>query len=317
MKAKRKLRVAVVMGGPSAEHDVSLETGKNVVANLDRRRYAVLPVVVSRRGRWPMSIDELKQNCDLVFISMHGEYGEDGTVQKLLEAHRIHYTGSGAAASALGMDKFASATRFSRAGLLVPQFRRATSATRARAAATALGLPMAVKPVDRGSSIGVSIVHKASELAVALKNARRCSNNVIVQEYIAGTELTCAVLEMRGKPKALPVIEIVPKANTFFDYRAKYESGGSDEIVPARIGAKTARAVQRAAIAAHRAIGCSGYSRTDFILATDGTLYVLEINTLPGLTQNSLLPKAAAAAGISFPKLLDTIIKNALTDTRS
>lgn len=290
----KKIRIATLIGGPSAEHEVSLKTGKMIVANLDRTKYRAKPIVISKAGKWPIAIMQLKRNFDLVFIAMHGEYGEDGQVQALLEKARIPFTGSGSRASALGMDKIAAAEAFKKAGLLVP------------GAPTAL--PIVVKPADRGSSVGVSIVRAMADLPEAIANALRYSKRLLVQQFIAGRELTCGILEIKGVPTPLPPTEIIPVDAPFFDFAAKYTKGGSREITPPNLPAETITEVQRAALAAHRAIGARGMSRTDMILAPTGELFVLEINTIPGMTATSLLPQAAAAAGITFPQLLDHII---------
>jgi len=295
---QQKIRVSVLMGGPSAEYDVSLNSGKNVLKFLDKQKYAAKKVIVSRQGKWPMSFKTLKQKFDVVFIAMHGEYGEDGTVQALLDKNKITYTGSGAAASRLGIDKIASGKKFTAAGLRLPGIPK--------------GFPMVVKPADRGSSVGVTIVPSPKELPAALKLARRFSKRVMIQEYIGGREMTCGVLDVGGRMIALPPTEIIPKASTFFDYKAKYAKGGSLEITPARAPKPLTKKMQAAALKAHKAIGGRGYSRTDFRIDGKGRIFILEINTLPGMTATSLLPQAAAAAGISFAKLLDYIIEAAL-----
>ena len=312
----QRLRIAIFMGGPSSEHEVSLKTGAMVAAHLDREKYQPTKVVVSRKGRWPISFQNLRKNFDILFNAMHGEYGEDGTIQQLLDGAGVPYTGSSVEASRLGMNKPGSMLFFTKKGLLVPPWRLYTKyrllPSRLIDDISRLQLPLVIKPADRGSSVGVSIVRSLAALPKALRFARQYSSAVLLQKYIHGIELTCGVLDRRGRPTALPVTEIVPKKSTFFDYRAKYESGGSDEITPARIPRVISERVKRAALLAHRAIGASGYSRSDFILDPKNKLWILEINTLPGLTEASLLPKAARAAGISFPKLLEFIIETAL-----
>jgi len=332
-----KIRVAVVRGGPSSEYEVSLKTGAMIFQYLNRKKYTPKLITISKSGKWPITFRKLKQNFDIVFNAMHGEYGEDGTVQTLLDKHKIPYTGSGVAASRDGMDKIASMKLFKRAGLAVPQTRVVRTSAALESAARSFGFPVVVKPKGAGSSVGVSIVKRLSALARAFQKAVR-RGSVIVQQFIAGREVTCGVLEIEGGPAALPgsrnstmlrakdtqsnfhylalpPTEIVPKGSSFFDYRAKYAKGGSDEITPARISKAETQKVQHAALLAHRAIRASGYSRSDFILQEPTTnnskrkTWILEINTLPGLTAGSLLPKAARAAGISFPKLLELIIE--------
>ncbi len=303
-----KLCIAILMGGPSLEYDVSLKTGKMMAENLDKQKYVVKKFLISRKGEWPISLEKLspggrspfgrKNSFDLVMIAMHGEYGENGEVQKILEKAKIKFTGSDSRASRIGMDKILSAKMFRKAGLNVPENTKK--------------IPLVVKPVDRGSSMGVSIVRDKKELAMAIKKARTCSRNIMMQEFILGREFTCGVIEIKGKPMALPPTEIIPKNSSFFDFKAKYSVGGSDEITPPNLAANKIKTLQKIALKTHKAIGCRGLSRTDMIMDKYGKFYVLEINTLPGMTATSLLPQQARAVGISFPKLLDIIVAAAL-----
>ncbi len=306
-KDMKKLRVLILGGGPSSEHEISLKTAKMVHKHLDRKKYQPMLASISRKGRWELPISKIKSVADVVFIAMHGEFGEDGTVQKILDDIKLPYTGSGFRASALGMDKIRSRQIFKSAGMAVPKFIDS--------------FPVVVKPSDRGSSVGVSIVKKREDLNAAIKNAKKYSKNVMVEEFVHGAELTCGVLD-DGKNNLTPLLptEIVPKMGEFFDYASKYTESGSEEITPARVPPEILKECQDIALRAHIAVGCSGFSRTDMIWSKldglprgkTGKIYVLEINTIPGLTRQSLLPKAAAASGISFPKLLDHIIKSAL-----
>lgn len=316
--AEQKTKIAVLMGGPSAEHKVSLGTGRMVFKFLNRRRYEPRPILITKNGRWPVSFKTLKRNFDLVFNAMHGEYGEDGTVQELLDKLTIPYTGSGALASELGMDKIRSLPIFEEAKLKVPPYIILKNSNLPAKRFRALGLPLVIKPADRGSSVGVAIVRQEGDFPAALKQAFRYSHKVLAQKYISGREVTCGVLEKNGRLIALPPTEIVPLKRKFFDYYSKYAPKATAEITPARLPGKLLKEIQAAALKAHRVIGAAGYSRTDMILEnsksqiTNHKLYILEINTLPGLTQGSLLPRAAKAAGINFPKLLDYIIEAAL-----
>ena len=306
-KKRGRLRVAVLMGGPSAEHEISLLTGKNVLKNLDRKKYQAQAVVVSKKGLWPFPVKQLRKKFDLVFIAMHGEYGEDGTIQKILDKEKASYTGSDSKASRLGMDKEKSLKLFEKAGLPVPYY------TTNPKEFQKVGLPMVVKPLDRGSSVGVSIARNIYEVAPAIKLARQYSAKMLVQKFIAGREYTCGVIEQQGNVMPLLPIEIIPKVSSFFNYQAKYSHGGSQELCPPpSLKQKQIAQLQQLAVKAHQTIGGRGYSRTDFILADDGRFYVLEINTLPGLTEASLVPKAAKAVGINFPELLDIIIQSSL-----
>lgn len=317
----KKLKVLVLGGGPSSEHEISLKTAETVHKYLDRKKYAPMLASISKIGHWALPVSKIHSVADLIFIAMHGEFGEDGGVQAILDAAGVPYTGSGVAASALGMDKVRSRELFRSQGLNVPEyffFSAREYENRSKILAgikNRFSFPLIVKPADRGSSVGVSIVRTAPTLVGALRNALKFSPKVIAEEFIDGVELTCGVLD-DGKNNLTPLLptEIVPKMGEFFDYTSKYSESGADEITPARVPPKILKEAQYIALRAHIAVGCSGFSRTDMIWNKGRKkIYILEINTIPGLTQQSLLPKAAQASGISFPKLLDFIIKSALT----
>lgn len=312
-----KLRIAVLMGGPSAEHDVSMNSGRQVLANLDKEKYQAHAVVISRRGSWPIKPAKIKKKYDVALIAMHGEYGEDGTIQRILDKYKIKYTGSGAKASAQGMDKVISSAIFTKAGLKVPRFSllkvKKDNLVPTNKRQSMFHIPVVVKPTDRGSSAGTAIVKKIQDLLPAVKEAAKFSQNIMIQQFVEGREFTCGVIEIKGKLKALPPTEIILKLRGFFDYYSKYTSGASREITPPRISSKEIKKIQALALKAHRAIKARGMSRTDFIQDDRGQFYVLEINTIPGMTATSLLPQEAKAAGIEFPKLLDLIISAALS----
>ena len=335
------------MGGPSPEHDVSLNTGREILKALDRKKYVAHPVTVTKEGMWLLSNaarvhnqggHSLKKrtaltlqpahnknsfpikNIDVAFIAMHGRFGEDGTVQALLETFGIPYTGSGVLASALGMDKPRSLLIFRQAGLSAPDFcvfskddwKKRRSAVLSKILRS-FRFPFITKPADAGSSVGVAIIKKKSELRHAILSAFRHSNTIMAQVFVKGKELTCGVLENRnGELEALMPTEIIPRPGDFYDYSSKYGDGGSTHLIPPKnMSPSVIGRIQAAACIAHRALGCRGFSRTDFILASNGTLFVLELNTIPGMTQTSLLPEAAKAAGISFTALLDRILETA------
>lgn len=312
------------MGGPSAEHDVSLATGWNVVQNLDRSKYEPFGIRITQdkewmiRGRKTAEVKAL-ENCDVVFNALHGTFGEDGRFQALLEYYGKKYTGSGITASALAMDKLRSREMFRLNGFTTPKTLKIKKGENYQAllnvfANKVAGYPVVVKPCSNGSSFGISVVGSQPQLDKAVKAAFRIDKKVLVEEFIAGTEVTCGVLEnLNGhSASALPVTEILPKkGHKFFDYSAKYKTGHSDEITPARIDDETTKRVQDLAVKAHNLLGCRAYSRTDMIIKGK-EIYILETNTLPGLTNNSLLPKAAFAAGLTFPQLLDKIIESSL-----
>jgi D-alanine-D-alanine ligase len=257
-----------------------------------------------------------EKGIDVAFLALHGKYGEDGTIQGLLELAGVPYTGSGVLASALAMDKVMAKKMLSADGIPMPRgvaIRRADmSADGAALEAAKAMVPAVVKPSKQGSSVGMSLVDSAAALEAAVRLALDHDDEALVEERIFGAEITVGVLDTPGSDRveALPVVEIVPKRE-FFDYQAKYDPAQCEEICPARISEEARRSAQDLAIRAHQSLGCRGYSRTDMILGKNGPV-VLEVNTLPGMTMNSLLPKAAAAAGIPFGELLHRLVSLAL-----
>lgn len=339
-----KLRVAVLMGGRSSEREVSLKSGEMVLRHLDRARYDVFafdPRVLRRLeegpavGELPATAGEadltalaplapraLDRDSDqpsvaVAFIALHGKGGEDGAIQGLLELLGVRYTGSGVLASALAMDKAISKRIFKAEGIPTPPWRDfwmdncADPRTMAAEIETSLGLPVVVKPACEGSTIGITIARTRAELPAALEEAARFGPRVLAEQFIPGVEITAGILGNRG-PEVLPLVEIVPGSG-FYDYHAKYTPGATEEIVPARIDEETAQRARGAALAAFEALGCRGVARVDMIVGPRGPV-VLEVNTIPGFTATSLVPRAAQAAGISFPRLLDRIIELALED---
>ncbi len=262
----------------------------------------------------PADVQKLASDApklDAAFICMHGRGGEDGNVQGMLELLKLPYQGSGVLASALAMNKKISKELYLRAGLCLPQCTALARGDELDLDRFSPWRPLMVKPVHEGSSMGMSRVERMEDLAPAVETAFRYDREVLVEEYVSGTEVTGAVVGLDDL-RALPLVEIVPKnSHAFFDFAAKYDAAETDEICPARVSGQVAEAAQQAAVAAHRALGCRGYSRTDMIVSGE-RVYVLETNTIPGMTVNSLLPKAAAAAGIAFPRLLDMLIEMAM-----
>ena len=317
----RKVNVAILMGGPSNEHEVSLGSGRNVFEHIARDLYDPIPVTIGKEGTWSIAPETLAKEMDVAFIALHGAYGEDGGVQHDLEVLRMPYTGSDAAASALAMNKLLSLRVMEDAGLTVPAtiiLHWSDWARNAKAVedhvALRIGFPAVVKPNRGGSSIGTVIVHDAAGLSRTLAQLFAEDKDLIAQPLITGREVTCGVLDT-GVPEsayALPPIEIVPRRASFFDYAEKYDDDGAEEIAPARLPDTWIVAIERVAKKVHHALGLRHLSRTDMILGTDGRLYVLETNTIPSLTKTSLLPKAAAAMGISFDKFIDRIVTAAL-----
>jgi D-alanine-D-alanine ligase len=302
-----KKTIALLAGGISSEREVSLKSGQQVYQALDKDKYDVRRY--DPQADLPKLVSEAAQ-IDAALIILHGPYGEDGTIQGLLELLDIPYQGAGVLGSALAMNKLAAKQMYEKWGLPVPPYEVVMHANPVDASLLAdrLGLPLVIKPVNAGSSIGMSIVHTVQEVAPALEKAFAFDATAIVEAYIDGIEITGAVLG-NDSLQALPLIEIIPGgAHTFFDYEAKYTPGASQEICPARIDADATQKAQRYAQRAHKALYCKGYSRTDMILR-GRDIFVLETNTIPGMTPTSLFPQAAQAAGISFSQLLDRLIE--------
>jgi D-alanine-D-alanine ligase len=295
---------ALLAGG--ARLDPAHELPKGLEEEIASASKALVPAT---RG-----ITDSGEPLDVVLIALHGTWGEDGRIQGLLDTLGIPYTGSGVLASALAMDKVMAKTVLAAAGLDVPRGAVVRSEIGADLqAARAVGLPVFVKPVASGSSVGASIVRDAEHLAPAIADALRYDERAMVEEYLKGVELTVAVIG-NDELTPLPVIEIVT-GREFFDYRAKYDAGASEEIVPARVPNDVAKRAQDLAVRAHQALGCRGMSRTDFVWVGD-RMAALEVNTIPGMTANSLLPKAAKAAGIGFGDLLTRLVEWSLEDAR-
>jgi D-alanine-D-alanine ligase len=340
--------VAVVMGGVSAEREISLKTGAAVAGALDPERFETRPVVVEADGSWRVgkrslvaeergvpaafpfetlsagrAVESLRERgTAIAFVALHGRGGEDGVVQGLFESVGLPYTGSGVTASALAMDKPLARVVLRGAGLVVAEGMAATEGEwrRERAAilgriASAVGYPCFVKPAAEGSSVGVRRAAGPEEIPAAVEEALGYGPRFLVEREVAGTEVTCAVLGNHHDEKVLafPPIEIVARSEGFFTWKEKYDPEGAEEICPPRSLSDEAIArVREAAMSAHRALGCDGLTRTDMILDRSGIPFVLEVNTLPGLTERSLVPKAAAAAGISFGELCARIVETGL-----
>jgi D-alanine-D-alanine ligase len=297
-------KVAVLYGGRSTEREVSLRTGRGCADALRERGYDVtlvdVDVDVAARLR--------EARADVAFVALHGRWGEDGAIQGLLESMAIPYTGSGVLASALGMDKVFSKLLFRELGLKVIEYRvfppgRAASVT---VGDLPFGLPAVVKPSGEGSSVGVHIVHDSTALAGACRDAAQYKGDLVVERYVKGMEVQVAVLD----GKALGAIEVVP-SHEFYDYESKYTPGATQYFYPARLPAPHYQGVCAAAERAHEALGSSGVTRTDFIVTGDGTPFVLEVNTLPGMTATSLVPKIAAGNGISYADLCERLLEGA------
>lgn len=307
-------RIGVLMGGPSTEREISLKSGMAVYNSLKDSGLNAEAIDIETDDR-KENIKLLKSRAlDCVFLALHGRFGEDGQIQRILETLKIPYTGSGVLASGLAMDKIVSRRIFKRAGLYVPQdivLNAGLSQGRQEELIRSFGLPLVIKPSSHGSSIGLSIVREKKEMKKAILAAFKFDRKVIIEEYIKGRELTVGILSGR----ALPVIEIIPK-RAFFDYTAKYQKGLTDYVVPALIPQKTAKKVRQAALMAHRLLGCFGCSRVDIILDEINRPVILEVNTIPGLTDKSLLPKAAKSVGIGFSELCLKLLNSTREKTK-
>ncbi len=311
MNDAHKPRVAVLMGGIGGEREVSLKSGQAVAAGLREVGYPVVPYQVTD----PALSGLQALSPALAFIALHGRFGEDGTVQRILEDMGIPYTGSGPEASRTGMDKLASKRAFVRESVPTPDYFAIGpehSLRLCRAQAERLGLPLVCKPACSGSSLGISIVRKVGALADSVELSRRESETVLLERYVRGREFTVGVLD----GEALPMVEL-QVAGDFFDFDAKYKDPRTHYITQVSLLPTLYRKACRIAERAYQCIGCRHVARVDLMYGFDGRLYVLEVNTIPGLTPRSLLPMAAARAGISFPELCHRTVQAALRDARS
>jgi D-alanine-D-alanine ligase len=340
------LRIAVLLGGVSVERDVSFASGRGVVNALREAGHEVIPVDPALGASQPSQPDELLMHSvqsappsleelarlhpkaliecihsslfdsiDLVFIALHGTWGEDGTIQALLEMRGIRYTGSGVLASALAMNKAMSKIMFRHVGVLTPDwfsFDHRTDLQLVEAEAQRLGYPVVVKPNAGGSTVGLSVVQHPAGLASGIQEAQQYSATLLLEKYIAGRELTVSIV---GND-VLPLIEIRPEGG-FYDYKHKYTKGMTEYLCPAPVPENITAYVSEQALLAFRSLGCTGFGRVDFRLNDDGDAYCLEVNTIPGMTGTSLVPKAAAAAGWSYTELCEKIVQLALQNPKN
>jgi D-alanine-D-alanine ligase len=318
------------MGGRSSEHEISLASARSVLESLDPERYEVRSIEIGRDGRWelpqashgelgpgesplPVPLNgrpEPLGDIDVVFPVLHGPFGEDGTVQGFLELAGVAYVGAGVTASALCMDKDLFKAVMRDKGISVVDSVTLLERHRDRVE-NPFGYPVVVKPARLGSSVGISVVRSAEELAPALELAFEHDEKVLLEEYVAGVEVECSVLGNEEPIASIPG-EIVPLVSDWYDYRAKYEEGGMDLIVPPRLDARTIARVQELAVAAFVASDCEGMARVDFFVREDGEVLVNELNAIPGFTSTSVYAKLFEASGISYRELLDRLVELAL-----
>lgn len=303
-QSNKKKRIGVMMGGLSREREISLRTGKAILRALTEKGYQALAIDVSQ----DIAETLIKEKIDIAFIALHGRFGEDGTIQGMLELMRIPYTGSGVLASALALHKIMAKKFFLCENIPTPTYEvfQREEIEKNPPRTTSLPLPLVVKPAREGSTIGVSIVRKEEELVPALKEAGKYDEEILVEEFMKGKEITVGILE----DIPLPIIEIAPKSG-FYDYHSKYTKGETEYIIPARIPREKYLYAQEVSLKAFQVLGCSGCARVDLMTDEDGNPFVIDVNTMPGMTETSLLPKAAGYAGISFEDLVERILLGA------
>lgn len=319
----QRIKVAILRGGPGAESEVSMKTGKNILENLPEK-YIPLDVFIAKDRSWyldgvAIAPVKLFRNVDVIFNALHGEYGEDGKIQQLMDQFGVRYTGSTALASALGMNKVLSKEIFIKAGIKTPVYKVVKRGDNLTGIDSTIfktfPMPAIVKPAGSGSSIGVSLVKTLKDILPAIEKALEYSETIIVEEFIRGKEITCGVVEdFRGEQlySLLPLEIATPKEFEFYGYQAKY-SNCDTQVCVAKITKKEKEEVQEMAANAHRVLGLRHYSRSDFIVNNKRGVYILEVNTLPGMTKDSLMPKSLEMVGCSLSYFIDHVIQLALT----
>ena len=302
MSKFKSKKVGVLLGGMSSEREVSLRSGKAIAEGLRKKGYDVTEIDVSTD--LPQKIKD--SGIEVAFIALHGKYGEDGAVQGLLEIMKIPYTGSGILASSVAMDKILTKKILQERGFLTPQY-AFFDANKENASEFVknfiLSLPVIVKPSREGSTIGIIRVQELGQLEAALKEAAKYDSRVLVEEFVTGLEVTSGVIN----GEALPLIEVVPKSG-FYDFQSKYTKGATEYILPARLPEKLSQEIQQTTVEIYQELGCEGCARADFIVDSQMRFFFLEINTIPGMTETSLIPKAAAHAGLSFENLVEKLL---------
>jgi D-alanine-D-alanine ligase len=310
----KKLRIALIAGGWSRERPISLLGGENVLKALDKRKYEV---IILDPLNDIQKILENSENIDLGFILLHGKHGEDGCLQGLMEMLQIPYVGSGVLASAMAANKRIAKEIFRSQGIQVAEdiIIKKGSSFSLKKISKKLGNKTIVKPLGEGSSFGMTVCEKEEELEKGIETAFNCGNEIMIEAFIDGREITCCVLGTH-ELETLPIIEIIPGGGSkFFDYEAKYKPGATNEICPAQIDRKMGDKIRRYAIMAHEALGCRLWSRSDMIICGE-ELFMLETNTIPGMTQTSLFPLAAKAAGMSFSDLTERLVTLSLEESK-
>lgn len=304
------LKIAVLYGGVSKEREVSISSSKGIIDALKKNGHDV--VAIDFHPERLHEIIELK--VDLVFIALHGKFGEDGSVQGLLDMLNIPYVGSGVLASALAMDKYKAKQLFESVNIPTAKGKLyrimdTTDVTEiVEDIVNNFAVPFVIKPNREGSTVGLTIVKKHDEIKEAIERATESDEYILVEQFIKGKELTVPVLGKMNEETALPIIEIIPK-NELYDYESKYSEGGSEHIIPARISDELTEQIQNYAVRAHQVLGCETYSRADFLLTDEGKPYILEVNTLPGMTPTSLFPDSAKAVNMSYEEMVEKLVQ--------
>lgn len=311
------VNIAVIYGGKSKEREVSLRSGKGIIEALKGKGCNV-------KGIDFTSIDFISElnDIDIVYIALHGKYGEDGRIQGVLDIMDIPYVGSGVLASALAMDKSLSKKIFKLNGIRVAKDYLVNSKDNIKSilnyVAKEFGYPLVIKPNQEGSSISLSIVNNVEQLKEALENTFCSYDDLLIEEFIDGLEVTVAVLESENNVKTLPIIEIIPNRSKYYDYESKYAPGGSDHIIPARIDKATEDLLKKWSVIAFEKLGCESMARVDFIIPKDGTEpVILEVNTLPGMTETSLYPDAAKSIGLSYEDIVYKFVEITLEKVKN
>lgn len=310
-------KVVILYGGPSSEHEVSIQSGKNVLNNIDKNKYDVFDVFIDKNKKFFINKNKIglnekdfsnflkKEKIDIVYPVLHGEYGEDGQIQKILEKIKIQFVGSSSKVSSIAIDKDKSNKIYQKNKILIPKSKIITSKNPKHD----LLYPIIVKPIDEGSSVGLFKIENEKEFKLKQKEIFKNHQKMLAQEFISGREFTCGVIDIKNKTKALPASEIVLTKTKSFDYKAKYTKGAVREITPANIEASLMKKIQNLALKSHKALGCKSISRTDIILnKINNKLYVLETNTLPGMTKTSFIPEQAKAIGINIKDLISILL---------
>jgi D-alanine-D-alanine ligase len=303
--------IGVLMGGLSGERDISLRSGQNCLRALQARGYRAVSIDAVRDVAQRLH----EERVEVAFLALHGRYGEDGTIQGMLEIMGIPYTGSGVLASALAMNKIAAKKVVQASGLRTPPYSEIGMTESSAAAASRLeaelGLPVMLKPVEEGSSLGVTKCGDVKSLRASIEEGRAEYGTLFAERFVAGREITVGVLDRDGRVLALPILELVPK-NEFYDYEAKYTKGMTEFVLPARLDPAVYAEAESLAVAAFDAVGCRGYARVDMMVDENGAPWFIEVNTLPGMTDTSDLPAQAQEAGISYEDLVETILLTAV-----